>query len=227
MCVYMLPPPFLLLLFCSAATALRVPCLSRRELLLGAGVGLPLAAPPSAAAKMPLSTDEQDRLDALSKFSRDTLPSTTLPSGVVVLDLYRGSGPEPRAGDLVYAHFKVWPRNFRSGTPADSSFLDTRPHEWRLGTPDERIRAGFDEGIVGMREDGWRRLIVPASLAYGSAGLTTQRGVALVEPDEPVFVDVILVDGGSGRCAEILRPAGVSEVGARRLKSISCVRGAP
>jgi len=29
------------------------------------------------------------------------------------------------------------------------------------------------------------------------------------------------------RCAAILRPAGVTEVGAKQLKSISCVRGAP
>ena len=54
---------------------------------------------------MPLSTDEQDRLDALSKFSRDTLPSTTLPSGVVVLDLYRGPficRPSARLKNLPY-----------------------------------------------------------------------------------------------------------------------------
>ena len=45
-------------------------------------------------------------------------------------------------------------------------------YDWALGSGgDGRLPAGADEGAVGMREGGWRRLVVPAKLAYGEAGL--------------------------------------------------------
>lgn len=51
----------------------------------------------------------------------------------------------------------------------------------------KRIRAGFDEGVVGMREDGWRRPDPPrlARIWLRRADYSA-RGVALVEPDELV-----------------------------------------
>jgi hypothetical protein len=36
-----------------------------------------------------------------------------------------------------------------------------------------------------------------------------------------------MIDAGTGKCAAILRPEGVTETGAKRLKSLSCVRNAP
>ena len=48
--------------------------------------------------------------------------------------------------------------------------VNTRPYDWALGSGgDGRLPAGADEGAVGMREGGWRRLVVPN--AYGAAGL--------------------------------------------------------
>ena len=82
-----------------------------------------------------------------------------------------------------------------------------------------------------MKEKGWRRLIIPAALAYGSQGLVTSTGragvVYAVPPDTPVYFDLLMVDGGSGQCQEVLHPPGVSDEVSLRLKSISCKRGAP
>lgn len=66
-------------------------------------------------------------------------------------------------------------------------------------------------------------------LAYGSEGKVKPggRGIYLVPPGETVFLDVVMIDAGTGKCAAILRPEGVTEMGARRLKSLSCVRNAP
>ena len=87
---------------------------------------------------------------------------------------------------------------------------------------------GADEGLVGMKEGGWRRLVIPAKLAYGEAGLKAAgQKVYAVPPNTDVYFDLRLVDGGSGQCEELLHPPGVSDVGARRLKSISCTRGKP
>ena len=59
---------------------------------------------------------------------------------------------------------QVWTGGFRRGPPAYSSFFNARVYEWTLGTPTDRIPAGADAGALGMKEKGWRRLIVPAAL---------------------------------------------------------------
>ena len=41
-------------------------------------------------------------------------------------------------------------------------------------------------------------------------------------PHATAFVDVIMLDGGSGRCDRLLRPPGVSERDALKLKSLTC-----
>jgi hypothetical protein len=66
-------------------------------------------------------------------------------------------------------------------------------------------------------------------LAYGSEGMVKPggRGIYLVPPGNTVFLDVVMVDAGTGKCAAILRPKGVTKTGAKRLKSLSCVRNAP
>lgn len=75
-----------------------------------------------------------------------------------------------------------------------------------------------------MREGGWRRLIVPGFLGYGEEGLkgTATKSRKAVQPGETLFVEVRLMDGGSGKCEALL-----GGEGQERLKSISCVRGSP
>ena len=62
---------------------------------------------------------------------------------------------------------------------------------------------------VGMREGGWRRVYVPD--AYGDAGLrkvsrgpqgryTGAKAPFVVQPHAPAYVDLLMFDGGSGRC---------------------------
>jgi len=143
--------------------------LSRRSCLgVGALAALSCCSPLPAHARM--SAEEMDARDLWSRTGEPK--GVVLPSGVRVIDMSEGDGPLPAKGDRVWCHFKVWPNGWRSGPPADSSFLNTRPYDWALGSGgDGRLPAGADEGAVGMREGGWRRLVVPAKLAYGEAGL--------------------------------------------------------
>jgi hypothetical protein len=166
-----------------------------------------------------LSINEIETL--LATASRD--PGTLLPNGVRVFDLVVGEGLQPVRGGRVWASFKCWANGFDAGQVADLSFLDGRPYSWVLGQPTERIPKGVDEAVAGMREGGWRRMAVPAEAGYGDRGLrktgrapapggyittrTDKAGYA-VRPGEPVYFDVRLIDGGSGRCTELLRPVG-------------------
>lgn len=133
----------------------------------------------------------------------------------------------PRTADC---HYKVWGGGFR-GKAADYSFQDERPYEWVLGEPTARMPVGADQGTLGMREGGWRRLVVPD--AYGDTGLrrvnygptgryTGLKAPFVVEPHETAFFDLIMVDGGTGRCDKMLHPVGVSEKDARKLRSMTC-----
>ena len=171
-----------------------------------------------ASEPLPVQRLSADEIDALLARSR-TDTGVLLPSGVRVIDLVEGSGPQPTRGTRVWASFKVWASAWDSGQVADLSFLDGRPYDWVLGQPTDRMPKGVDEAVAGMREGGWRRLVVPPSLAYGDAGLRTKSS-RQIKPGEPAFVDVRLMDGGSGRCDAILRLANMK-------KSVSCERGKP
>ena len=77
-----------------------------------------------------LSAEEMDARDLWSRTGEPK--GVVLPSGVRVIDMYEGDGPLPAKGDRVWCHFKVWPNGWRSGPPADSSFVNTRPYDWAL-----------------------------------------------------------------------------------------------
>lgn len=165
-----------------------------------------------------LSSADAEGLEVASRFAAGQVLS---PSGVRVVDVMQGAGPVPTEGTPIWLHFKLWTDGWDKGSPIDASYFDTRPIRYMMGSPSGRALAGIDIGIVGMREGGWRRLVVPPALGYGDGGWApptkSRRGIG---PGEVLYVDVHLMDGGSGRCEEILS---VSE----RMKSISCTRGAP
>ena len=105
-------------------------------------------------------------MDALDEASREPSAGVLLPSGVRVIDMVVGDGPEPAAGKRVYCHYKVWAGGFRAGKVADWSFYDDRPYDWVLGQPTDRLPTGVDEGVRGMREGG-EAPFEPGSLTRG------------------------------------------------------------
>lgn len=72
-----------------------------------------------------------------------------------------------------------------------------------------KLVTGIDLGVRalgGMREGGWRRLIVPPALGYGEDGrraseTTSRQGVP---PNATLYVDIHMMDAGSGRCDRII-----------------------
>src|SRR6476661_5682618 len=75
------------------------------------------------------------------------------PSGLRYLDLRPGQGDEAQLGKIVEVHYVGW---LDDGTKFDSSRNDDRPFTFRLGAGD--AIKGWDEGLVGMKVGGKRKL---------------------------------------------------------------------
>lgn len=95
--------------------------------------------------------------------------STTAPtdSGTVTIEeIVVGTGATAVVGNTVTVNYTGM---FTNGVKFDSSLDPGRtPIQFQLGS--NQVIAGFSQGIVGMKVGGKRRMTIPPSLAYGSAG---------------------------------------------------------
>ncbi len=89
---------------------------------------------------------------------------TKKPSGLYLLDVKEGTGPEVAAGQVAQVHYTGWLVN---GKQFDSS-VGGSPFEFPVGQG--QVIAGWDEGVAGMKVGGKRRLVIPPDLGYGAAG---------------------------------------------------------
>jgi peptidylprolyl isomerase len=88
------------------------------------------------------------------------------PKELVAQDLIVGKGAKAKEGDKVSVQYVGV--LFDGGKEFDSSWKRKQPFDVTLGAG--QVIQGWDQGIVGMREGGRRRLIIPSDLAYGAAG---------------------------------------------------------
>lgn len=79
-----------------------------------------------------------------------------------IIDTLLGTGKEVVKGALIIVHYQGF---LEDGTKFDSSHDRGKPFQCVIGTG--RVIKGWDQGMMGMREGGKRRLIVPEHLAYG------------------------------------------------------------
>lgn len=94
----------------------------------------------------------------------DAYKSTEPVTSLQTTDLTTGTGPAAKNGDcLVVKYYGTLASN---GTKFDEDFTDTTGFAFTLGQG--MVIPGWDQGMVGMRAGGERRLVIPASLAYGS-----------------------------------------------------------
>jgi FKBP-type peptidyl-prolyl cis-trans isomerase len=89
----------------------------------------------------------------------------TTSSGLQYQDLVVGEGETANVGDAVSVHYTGW---LEDGTKFDSSLDRGTPFEFLLGAGE--VITGWDEGVVGMRVGGLRKLIIPPELGYGASG---------------------------------------------------------
>jgi len=78
------------------------------------------------------------------------------------------------------------------GTKFDSSRDLGFPLQFEPGIGD--LIDGFEQGVIGMRETGRRRLIIPPELGYGSQPLRDAGGTIIVPANSTIVFDIELVD---------------------------------
>ena len=86
-------------------------------------------------------------------------------SGLQVIEVEVGAGAEAQVGATAVVHYTGW---LADGMKFDSSVDRGQPFAFPLGAG--RVISGWDEGVVGMKVGGKRRLIIPPDLAYGPEG---------------------------------------------------------
>ena len=84
-------------------------------------------------------------------------------------DLLQGTGTDAQTGKVLTVQYTGWFFNESASNQKGPQFDSSRGRDlfsFTLGVGS--VIAGWDQGLVGMRVGGVRRLIVPPSLAYGS-----------------------------------------------------------
>jgi FKBP-type peptidyl-prolyl cis-trans isomerase FkpA len=91
-------------------------------------------------------------------------PTTSAPYSQI--DLVVGTGTTAQSGSLVTVAYTGWLHDANRPEAKGTQF-DSQPNfSFRLGTG--AVIRGWDQGVVGMRVGGQRRLVIPPELAYGN-----------------------------------------------------------
>ena len=89
-------------------------------------------------------------------------PTGSPPRKLVSEDIVEGEGPAAKAGDEVTVQYVGVAHS--TGAEFDASW-GREPFSFPLGGG--QVIEGWDEGVVGMRVGGRRKLVIPADKAYG------------------------------------------------------------
>lgn len=88
---------------------------------------------------------------------------TAGPDSLQIEDMQVGTGAEAKTGNRVQVHYTG---TLQDGTKFDSSKDRNEPFEFTLG--EGRVIAGWEQGVLGMKEGGKRKLTIRPELGYGA-----------------------------------------------------------
>lgn len=100
-----------------------------------------------------------------------------------IIDLALGEGKAAVKGALITTEYRGW---LEDGTEFDSSYSRGKPFQCVIGTG--RVIKGWDQGIMGMRVGGKRKLQVPAHLGYG------ERTMGSIPPNSNLLFEIELLE---------------------------------
>jgi peptidylprolyl isomerase len=117
----------------------------------------------------PAATSQQSCVDNKTEQTID-VPEIYKPDGKLSklesVDISQGSGAAAKAGDCLV--MKYYGTFASSGDKFDENFTDATGFAFTLGKG--QVITGWDQGLVGMKAGGMRRLAIPSDMAYGASG---------------------------------------------------------
>jgi FKBP-type peptidyl-prolyl cis-trans isomerase len=99
------------------------------------------------------------------------------------VDVTVGKGQAAKSGDKVSVNYVG---KLPDGKEFDASAKHGKPFEFQLGQGG--VIKGWDQGVVGMKVGGKRRLTIPPSLAYGDRGVP-----GVIPPGSTLTFDIELL----------------------------------
>jgi FKBP-type peptidyl-prolyl cis-trans isomerase FkpA len=110
---------------------------------------------------------------------------------LVITDLRVGIGNEALPGMICVVHYTGWLYDKQAkdhrGRQFDSSRERGQAFSFPLGG--RHVIKGWDQGVVGMRVGGLRRLIIPPGLAYGDRNM----GNGIIPPGSTLVFEIELL----------------------------------
>lgn len=125
-----------------------------------------------------------DKLN-LTETPAQQLTQTTMQSAqkLKIEDTQVGDGAEVKKGDIIVINYVG---KLLNGTQFDSSYDRGQPFETQIGVG--KLIQGWDEGIVGMKVGGKRKLTIPPDKGYGAQGVP-----GTIPPNATLVFDVELM----------------------------------
>ncbi|SFQ50227.1 peptidylprolyl isomerase [Amycolatopsis arida] len=118
-----------------------------------------------------------------------TIPENCAPPKTLLTrDLVEGTGPAAEPGDTLRMNYALV--TWSNGQMLENSFDRNQPYPVVLGQGD--VIAGWDEGLVGIKQSGRRLLVVPPDKGYGH-----QQGHELQHETLVFVVDAVQVTPAS------------------------------
>ena len=105
-------------------------------------------------------------------------------NGLKLQDLQVGEGQEAQSGKKVSVHYTGW---LTDGKKFDSSVDRGTPFQFTLGA--RQVIQGWDQGVLGMKVGGKRKLTIPPTLAYGERGAG-----GVIPPNATLVFEVELIE---------------------------------
>lgn len=103
---------------------------------------------------------------------------------LIIEDIEEGTGQDVvESGDDIVIHYRG---TLQDGTVFDSSYDRGEPFQTQIGVG--QVIQGWDEGVIGMKAGGKRKLTIPPHMAYG------EQGVGSIPPNSTLIFEVELVE---------------------------------
>nr|HET6904476.1 FKBP-type peptidyl-prolyl cis-trans isomerase [Ktedonobacteraceae bacterium] len=110
---------------------------------------------------------------------------TKLKDGLEYLDIKVGAGTAAQTGSTVSVQYTGWLAS--NGQKFDSSY-DHGGQPFTLTLGQHQVIPGWEEGLVGMKPGGTRRILIPPAQGYG-----TQGSGSTIPPNSTLIFDVTMV----------------------------------